>query len=74
MLECLRKRPASPPHITSPTPPGHIDDSLGLGAPHRRLGEILIHRTTLYYRLTQIENSTGWDLENGRTGSPCTWC
>lgn len=28
--------------------------------------QLMIHRTTLYYRLTQIENSTGWDLKNGR--------
>ncbi|MGX1760285.1 PucR family transcriptional regulator [Streptomyces lydicus] len=27
---------------------------------------LTIHRTTLYYRLTQIENKTGWDLKNGR--------
>ncbi|MFB6436560.1 PucR family transcriptional regulator [Streptomyces sp. NPDC056411] len=27
---------------------------------------LTIHRTTLYYRLAQIENKTGWDLKNGR--------
>ncbi|MFE7111404.1 PucR family transcriptional regulator [Streptomyces sp. NPDC057575] len=28
--------------------------------------QLMIHRTTLYYRLAQIENKTGWDLKNGR--------
>ncbi|GAB7028703.1 helix-turn-helix domain-containing protein [Streptomyces sp. NPDC021749] len=28
--------------------------------------QLMIHRTTLYYRLAQIENRTGWDLKNGR--------
>ncbi|GCD97866.1 PucR family transcriptional regulator [Embleya hyalina] len=27
---------------------------------------LMIHRTTLYYRLAQIENRTGWSLKNGR--------
>ncbi|MFI1307661.1 PucR family transcriptional regulator [Streptomyces sioyaensis] len=27
---------------------------------------LMIHRTTLYYRLAQIEKKTGWDLKNGR--------
>ncbi|MBN0048470.1 helix-turn-helix domain-containing protein [Streptomyces actuosus] len=27
---------------------------------------LMIHRTTLYYRLAQVENRTGWDLKNGR--------
>ncbi|MFD5394126.1 PucR family transcriptional regulator [Streptomyces sp. NPDC127097] len=29
-------------------------------------GQLTIHRTTLYYRLAQVENKTGWDLKNGR--------
>ncbi|MFF3767739.1 PucR family transcriptional regulator [Streptomyces sp. NPDC001922] len=28
--------------------------------------QLRIHRTTLYYRLAQVENRTGWDLKNGR--------
>ncbi len=28
--------------------------------------QLSIHRTTLYYRLAQVENKTGWDLKNGR--------
>lgn len=28
--------------------------------------QLMIHRTTLYYRLAQVENKTGWDLKNGR--------
>ncbi|MFI9075175.1 PucR family transcriptional regulator [Streptomyces sioyaensis] len=28
--------------------------------------QLMIHRTTLYYRLAQVENRTGWDLKNGR--------
>ncbi|MGW8971354.1 PucR family transcriptional regulator [Streptomyces platensis] len=28
--------------------------------------QLTIHRTTLYYRLAQIEKRTGWDLKNGR--------
>ncbi|TXC99878.1 helix-turn-helix domain-containing protein [Streptomyces sp. ISID311] len=28
--------------------------------------QLMIHRTTLYYRLAQVEKKTGWDLKNGR--------
>ncbi|MFE6741080.1 helix-turn-helix domain-containing protein [Streptomyces tubercidicus] len=28
--------------------------------------QLSIHRTTLYYRLAQVEKKTGWDLKNGR--------
>lgn len=28
--------------------------------------QLMIHRTTLYYRLAQVEHRTGWDLKKGR--------
>lgn len=43
------------------------------GQAARTAAELGIHRQTLYYRLSRVEQLTGLDLDEGRTGCCCTW-